>query len=182
MTCPDTRSTNPAPSTFTATTTGLSADFKSGSAIGLTTAGYSGVISFRPYASGSDWSGGNAHQIACNNAGVYWRQGGSSWGAWQKFTTSAVSTIKAKTNIKEMEENEALKILQLNPISFDYKEGFGEKNQFGLLVEEVEPILPYVVFSPSEEEEFKSLEYEKFAPYFIKMFQVQQKEINELKQ
>ena len=85
ITCPDTRSTNPAPGDYTATTTGVSFDFKQGSVIGLTTADYSGVMTFRPYASGQDWSGGNAHQIAFNNAGLYWRQGGSSWGTWTQL-------------------------------------------------------------------------------------------------
>lgn len=86
--CPDTRSTNPEPSTFAASN-GVSFDFKSSSAIGLTAADYSGVMSFRPYASGTDWSGGNAHQLAFNNSGLYWRQGGSSWGSWIQLVTNS---------------------------------------------------------------------------------------------
>lgn len=85
---PDTRSTNPAPSTFSAAN-GVSFDFKQGSVIGLTSASYSGVMTYRPYASGTDWSGGNAHQLAFNNAGLYWRQGGSSWGNWTQIVTSS---------------------------------------------------------------------------------------------
>jgi len=39
-------------------------------------------MSFRPYASNSDWSGGNAHQLAFNSEGLHWRNGGASWGDW----------------------------------------------------------------------------------------------------
>ena len=98
LTCPDTRSTNPAPGDYTATTTGFSCDFKQGSVIGLTTANYSGVITFRPYAGEQDWSGGDAHQIACNNAGLYWRHGGASWGNWARIWVKGDSVTGAVWN------------------------------------------------------------------------------------
>ena len=107
MTCPDTRSTNPAPGDYTATTSGVSFDFKQGSVISLTDASYSGVMTYRPYASAQDWSGGNAHQIAFNNAGLYWRKGSSSWGSWVKIlnnsngcTLDTIQTISATKSIQ----------------------------------------------------------------------------------
>lgn len=64
-------------------------DFKADSAIGLTDAAYSGVMSYRPYSSSSDWTGGPAHQLAFNTAGLYWRQSsGNSWLSWQKLLHS----------------------------------------------------------------------------------------------
>lgn len=64
-------------------------DFKAASTIGLTDAPYSGVMSYRPYSSDSDWSGGPAHQLAFNNAGLYWRQSsGNSWLSWNKLIHS----------------------------------------------------------------------------------------------
>lgn len=88
LTCPDTRSSAPAPGDYTATSTGVSFDFKESSVTGLS--GYSGVMTFRPYASGQDWSGGEAHQIAfLAGGGLYHRIGTSSWGSWERILTSA---------------------------------------------------------------------------------------------
>jgi hypothetical protein len=45
-------------------------------------------MSFRPYGSNSDWSGGNAHQLAFNSEGLHWRNGGASWGNWHQILDS----------------------------------------------------------------------------------------------
>ena len=88
LTCPDTRSSAPAPGDYTATSTGVSFDFKESSVTGLS--GYSGVMTVRPYASGQDWSGGEAHQIAfLAGGGLYHRIGTSSWGSWERILTSS---------------------------------------------------------------------------------------------
>ena len=48
---------------------------------------YSGVIGFRQW---SDNSGGNAHELAFNDSGLYMRSGATTtWGNWEKFITSA---------------------------------------------------------------------------------------------
>lgn len=53
--CPDTRSDVINPNSMTATTMGVRFDFKAKGTINLTTdAAYAGVMSYRPYASGSD--------------------------------------------------------------------------------------------------------------------------------
>ena len=88
LTSPDTRSTNSAPTEYTATTTGVSFDFKQNSTIGLNAVSsqdYSGVMTYRPYSSSTDWSGGPAHQIAFDAVGLYWRTGTSSWNRWYKI-------------------------------------------------------------------------------------------------
>jgi len=88
LTCPDTRSSAPAPGDYTATSTGVSFDFKQSSVTGL--GGYSGVMTVRPYASGQDWSGGPVHQIAFYaGGGLYHRTGTSSWGSWETILTSS---------------------------------------------------------------------------------------------
>lgn len=64
-------------------------DFKASSTINLTDAPYSGVMSYRPYSNSSDWTGGPAHQLAFNNAGLYWRQSsGNAWLSWNKLIHS----------------------------------------------------------------------------------------------
>ena len=48
---------------------------------------YSGVVGFRQWA---DSSGGDAHELAFNNSGLFMRSGATtSWGAWEQFITSA---------------------------------------------------------------------------------------------
>lgn len=63
--------------------TGVQFDFKSASNTGLT--GWSGVMTYRPYGSGNDWSGGPAHQFAFHQDGVLHHRislGDSTWGSW----------------------------------------------------------------------------------------------------
>lgn len=101
LTCPDTRSTMPAPTEYTATTTGISFDFKQSSVTGLS--GYTGVMTYRPYASGSDWTGGAAHQLGfCGGDNrLYHRTGTSSWSStWNKLayiTDNVASATKLQT-------------------------------------------------------------------------------------
>ena len=88
LNCPDTRSSASAPGDYTATSTGVSFDFKESSVTGLS--GYSGVMTVRPYGSAQDWSGGEAHQIAfLAGGGLYHRIGTSSWGSWERILTSS---------------------------------------------------------------------------------------------
>lgn len=63
------------------------AGLKSNSAIGSPSSDiYSGVIGFRQW---TDSSGGNAHEFALNDSGLYVRSGATtSWGSWEKFLTS----------------------------------------------------------------------------------------------
>lgn len=99
---------------------------------------------------------------------------------------SQTSSRKVKNNIKNMSEQEAKKILQLRPVSFDYIEGEGDKNCYGLIAEEVQEIgINYPIFNgymSSKNEECLQLDYSKFVPYLIKMIQIQEERINTLEQ
>ena len=88
--CPDTRNTVLNPQDLTASSMGVRFDFKHKDITNLTDASYSGVMSFRPYSSASDWSGGPAHQLAFNEVGLYRRQstGNTTWGNWFKLLDS----------------------------------------------------------------------------------------------
>ena len=93
-----------------------------------------------------------------------------------------------KKNIKSMTEKEAKKLLELRPVSFDYIDG--DANQRGLVAEEVDEIYPEMVLRPEGFTEFNpdepwnalSIDYAKLVPALIKMIQIQQKEIDALKQ
>lgn len=110
----------------------------------------------------------------------------STWGIWRAGSFSSQSSIHAKENIKDISDDEAKKILELRPVSFDYKNG-GTKDQRGLIAEEVLDILPNMVIGAdieyNEDEPWNtpSIDYSRFVPYLIKMIQVQQREIDILK-
>ena len=109
---------------------------------------------------------------------------------------SVQSSKLTKENIKPVSDNEAEKLLSINVVGFDYiKECGGNKNQVGMIAEEILDIYPNLVQIPNnyDEEETRekikngdfaqtlSIDYSKFVPYLIKMVQMQQKEIDELK-
>ena len=103
------------------------------------------------------------------------------------------SSKLVKENIVNMTEDEAIKILNLNVVGFDYING--AKGQTGLIAEDVIDIFPNVVNVPNDYSEAETkerlangelapvmgIDYTKFVPYLIKMVQMQQKEIDELK-
>ena len=112
---------------------------------------------------------------------------------------AAASSSRAyKENIKDITNEEALKLLNINICSFDYKKGFSEegkeKGHFGVIAEDVVKIIPSAVNIPEyyKEEEVDpklgtkqaliSVDYWKFIPHLIKLVQMQQKEIEELKE
>lgn len=60
---------------------------------------YNGVFSFRQWSSGSDWSGGKAHQLSFTDNENIWHRtssGDDSWGAWKKlaYSTDIPSSLK----------------------------------------------------------------------------------------
>lgn len=97
------------------------------------------------------------------------------------------SSKYVKKNIEAVSEDDAKKVLELKPVTFDYIDG--AKDQCGLIAEEVLDVLPNVVTVPKGYTEFDpknptntpSIDYSKLVPYLIKMIQMLQDEIDELK-
>lgn len=97
----------------------------------------------------------------------------------------STSSRKVKENIEDMTEEDAMKLLQLEPVKFDYKEGFGDKNQRGFIAEDVEKIIPQVVTPETQIEndiQYASINYIGIIPYLTKMIQIQQDKIDTLEQ
>lgn len=122
--------------------------------------------------------------LSCNN---YANSG------FKPMTASAFnvsSSRKVKENIEPITDEEAYKLLDVTPVSFDYiSEIGGAKNQFGVIAEEVNDILPFVVSIPEDYKEddgnymnVPSVDYSKFIPHLIKLVQIQEQKINELQQ
>lgn len=105
-----------------------------------------------------------------------------------KYAAKSPSSKSYKENIVPITDEEAKKILDVNIYSFDYKEGFGDKGQYGVIAEEVIKQIPYAVEMPSEDELLNddvkpplvTVDYRKFVPHLIKTVQMQEEKINEL--
>ena len=100
-----------------------------------------------------------------------------------EITKTATSSRKTKENINPMTEDEAKKLYDLNVISFDYKKEYedGKKNQFGLVAEDCDEVIPYAVYKPDDSEDsIWGIDYVKFVPYLIKNLQLHEQKINEL--
>ena len=117
---------------------------------------------------------------------------GSNWAPILAQSFLVQSSIKTKENIKDIPDQDGLNVLKLRPVSYDYKKNFGEKNQYGLIAEEVLKIFPSAVHVPDDylETEFDvskgtdqpiiSLDYSKLIPFIIKEIQLQDKRISKL--
>ena len=109
----------------------------------------------------------------------------NTWGIWRAGSFSTQSSIHAKENIQDITVEDSKKLLQLRPVTFNYKNG-GLTDQAGLIAEEVYLVMPKMVigdinYNPEEPWNTPSIDYSKFVPYLIKMIQEQQKEIDELR-
>lgn len=89
------------------------------------------------------------------------------------------SSRKVKDNIKPLDHEEAAKILELNAVSFDYKNKALGTNKRGFIAEDVEKVLPNLV-KPETETEPATLDYISMIPYLQDVIKQQQKQIEEL--
>lgn len=97
----DTRAVTTTPETLAAP--GLLLDFKQNTTESLSDGGtYFGEMTFRPYGTSADWSGGGSHQLGfTNNANVWHRYGtGTTWGSWVKlYDTVDASTTNTASKL-----------------------------------------------------------------------------------
>ena len=90
-----------------------------------------------------------------------------------------MSSRDVKENIRALTEEDAKAVLNLTPVHFDYKESVGgQKDQLGLIAEDVAEVIPQVVFTT--EGAPPSIDYSKLVPHLIKLVQVQQARIDAL--
>lgn len=101
--------------------------------------------------------------------------------------TSDISSRRYKENIIPLSEDEAKKILDVEIVNYDYKENVVDEDerydQKGAIAEDVVNLIPNAVtYADINGEQLPDgINYTKFIPYLIKMVQIQQKEIDELK-
>lgn len=95
---------------------------------------------------------------------------------------SQTSDIKYKSNIKQIEYEEALKIIEnLNPVTWDWNENTVETgSSSGFVAQEAEEFIPNAISRDNENN--LSLDYTQLHSYEIRVIQEQQKEIIKLKE
>lgn len=94
-------------------------------------------------------------------------------------TVQQTSSRKVKENIKPMEAEEARKILDLDAVSFDYKNKSSGTNKRGFIAEDVAEVLPNLVTAETEELP-ASLDYIGMIPYLQAVIKEQEKRIEAL--
>ena len=88
------------------------------------------------------------------------------------------SDERLKTNIKPI-ENSLAKILDLNGVSFQWKNDAAGPNQLGVIAQEVEKVVPELVSTDASG--YKSVNYDGFSALLINAVREQQASINQLK-
>lgn len=96
------------------------------------------------------------------------------------------SSQRYKEHIMPIPESEARKILDVNVVTFDYKNDSQNSgtNVAGVIAEEVDKIIPYAVVKIDLDGENvpDGVDYTKFIPYLIKLIQEQEQRITVLEE
>ena len=103
----------------------------------------------------------------------------TGWAAISAREFVQQSSARYKENIEEMTDEYAKKLLELRPVSYDYKNKADGVGCYGLIAEEVDAIESYPVFY-NDDHEPEGIDYSKFVPQIIKMLQMHEKEIQKL--
>ncbi len=92
---------------------------------------------------------------------------------------NSVSDIALKKDVQKLDDNMIGKVMQLNPVTYRWKEDSEDENlKYGLIAQELEKIFPDMVFGKEGE---KTISYDSLIPVLIKSIQEQQQEIEQLK-
>lgn len=105
----------------------------------------------------------------------------TAWKPINALSFNQQSSRRYKKNIEDMPEEEARKVLQYRVVDYDYINEADGTNCQGLIAEEVAEICEYPVYRKPDGT-IEGLDYSKFVPQLIKMVQIQQRQIDELRQ
>lgn len=123
----------------------------------------------------SSSNGGYFH--VANSAGTQTIYGNGTTGALVCVSLTQTSSKEVKDNIKPIEDAE--KILELDAVSFDYKDKALGTDRRGFIAEDVAEVLPNLV-TPKEEGKPASLDYLQMIPYLQAVIKEQDKRIKTL--
>ncbi len=103
------------------------------------------------------------------------------WGESTRRFVYHGSSERYKKDIETITDAEALKLLYLRPVTFRYKDNADMPStlQYGVIAEETQPIYPEMI--GYKDGKINSMHYEQLFAPIIRLLQIQQQEINELK-
>lgn len=119
------------------------------------------------------------HLTLKSHGGTQTIYGNGETGAFVCVSLTQTSSRKVKENIKPIEDAE--KILELEAVSFDYKEKARGTNKRGFIAEDVAKILPNLV-TPETDEMPACLDYIEMIPYLQAVIKMQDSKIKALEQ
>lgn len=91
------------------------------------------------------------------------------------------SSKKYKKNIRDLNDKDAKRLLNVKPVIYDFKNPSEGKDHAGFIAEDIEAILPEVV-TKNDKGEAEGINYTEMIAYLTKMVQMQQEEIDKLKE
>ena len=94
-------------------------------------------------------------------------------------SVTQTSSRKAKDNIKPLELEEALKILDIEAVTFDFKNKAQGINHRGFIAEDVKEVIPELVTDETDDT-YAALNYVEMIPYLQKVISAQADKISEL--
>lgn len=160
-----------------------------------TTTGSLSLHTGNSYISGSTSSDGATGLAISNTTTAKIYLNGAS-GNITCVSLTQTSSKKYKKKIKNLTEEEAKKILELRPVTYDFKDEEMGTNMRGFIAEEVDEVIPEIVKHTKdypnpivtvdddcnevvqEQNDELSLDYTAMIPYLTKMIQLQQKQID----
>jgi hypothetical protein len=124
---------------------------------------------------GTSWGSQIAVGMTTNTDKMYFRnqyQGG--WQAWQQVTSVAVSDIRLKKNIKNLNYGLA-EVMKLRPVSFYLKtDTTNTEPKIGFIAQEVEILVPEAVDIWKDSSQTRHMLYAEMVPVLTKAIQEQQ--------
>lgn len=105
----------------------------------------------------------------------------TGWAAISAREFVQQSSKRYKENIEDMTEEYAKKLLELRPVSYDYKNKEDGVGCYGLIAEEVDTVESYPVYYNNDHTP-EGIDYSKFVPQIIKLLQMHERELEKLKE
>ena len=89
-----------------------------------------------------------------------------------------MNTTTLKKDIQVVDREKIDKLIDLNPISFQFKNDIRSKKHFGFIAQDIEKIYPELV--KDSEMGYKTVNYIELIPILVSKIQLMDKEIKEL--
>ena len=128
---------------------------------------------------------GNYVNLLVSNQAQVRNQADSAWMPIAASAFNVSSSRRYKTNIVPILNGRARRILDVEVVNYDYIDGIMDKSdqydRIGVIAEDVYNIIPEVV-QKGEDGEMEGVDYSRFVPYLIRMVQLLQEEVDELKE